>query len=732
MRQRLVFWTKRGCCVRFLSKIVLLFRKSCNFATKSINYINMNIKLTICNLCARAAMLLLATVISMSAWAEDLPDIPEIDNYQYYIPKAIIEIPDQILIGNSVNINYSVKAHIYSEEKDYGLVKDKDYTAEIKKGNITVTEPISDVGEYTLTITGIAPYFGSQEKQFKVIKFTSGDGSLNAPFAITNNIELDLLAGAVNSGQDFSKKYFKLTKDISYSYISNWDNTDSDENNYNSIGCFYETYIDYKDEYEGHDVTATIIHDYKFNGIFDGDGHTIKGIRVNITGDNGYVGLFGRLGKGAVVKNLTLDDANITGPQYTGGIAGMNYGGKITNCHVTSNVTIHADDATYNSWHGGIAGQNGGNDVNGEISYCTSAAKLTIKSGITSWDYYGGIVGQNKSGSTLDHNLVIGAVLPIPTNNDNDKKCGAITGSNDPGKTSGILVYNYYDGCTLGNSGVGIGDNSRSDATDQAEPATILTDTKGLSLQTSLSGKVVYFRAFRYGEPSTIILPFVPIPTENVDQFYTFKGVEKDGNYYKAIMEESTSLNYNTPYIYKAVKPNNETESFRLAFYVNNFESSTSIVEVGSTTPTEDTHWTFKGSYSEILWGALSPGQKRNEYGFAGQAVSDTEDSSKSIEAGEFVRIGEYVRLRPQRCYMEYTPTSSTRAGSLTDEELPETIRVILVDDGGKTDIGSLSPKTGIITFDSDAWYSLDGKRLSTQPNQKGIYVNNGKKVVIK
>lgn len=690
----------------------------------------MNIRLTISNFFARAAMLLLATVISLGARAEDLPDIPEIDNYQYYIPKAIIEIPDQILIGNSVNINYSVKAHIYSEEKDYGLVKDKDYTAEIKKGNITVTEPISDVGEYTLTITGIAPYFGSQEKQFKVIKFTSGDGSLNAPFAITNNIELDLLAGAVNSGQDFSKKYFKLTKDISYSYISNWDNTDSDENNYNSIGCFYETYIDYKDEYEGHDVTATIIHDYKFNGIFDGDGHTIKGIRVNITGDNGYVGLFGRLGKGAVVKNLTLDDANITGPQKTGGIAGINKGGIIYNCHVTSSVIINANNETWNSWHGGIVGSNESDDgVSGKVSNCTSAAKLTVGN-FDTWNFYGGIAGQNMSGCTLDHNLVIGAELPISTNN--EKNCGAITGSNDPGETSGILNYNYYDGCTLGNSGVGIGDNSRSDATDQAEPATILTDTKGLNVPASLKDKVVYFRAFRYGEPSTIILPFVPNPTENVDKFYTFKGVEKDGNYYKAIMEESTSLNYNTPYIYKAVKPNNETESFRLAFYVNNTGSLTSIEDAGSTTPTEDTHWTFKGSYSEILWGALSPGQKRNEYGFAGQAVSDADDSSKSIEAGEFVRIGEYVRLRPQRCYMEYTPTSSTRAGSLTDEELPETIRVILVDDGGKTDIGSLSPKTGIITFDSDVWYSLDGKRLSTQPNQKGIYVNNGKMVVIK
>lgn len=34
--------------------------------------------------------------------------------------------------------------------------------------------------------------------------------------------------------------------------------------------------------------------------------------------------------------------------------------------------------------------------------------------------------------------------------------------------------------------------------------------------------------------------------------------------------------------------------------------------------------------------------------------------------------------------------------------------------------------------FDAGAWYSLDGRRLNGQPTQKGVYVNNGRKVVIK
>ena len=31
-----------------------------------------------------------------------------------------------------------------------------------------------------------------------------------------------------------------------------------------------------------------------------------------------------------------------------------------------------------------------------------------------------------------------------------------------------------------------------------------------------------------------------------------------------------------------------------------------------------------------------------------------------------------------------------------------------------------------------DAWYSLDGRRLTGKPSRAGVYINNGNKVVIK
>ncbi|MBQ9641834.1 MAG: BspA family leucine-rich repeat surface protein [Bacteroidaceae bacterium] len=49
-------------------------------------------------------------------------------------------------------------------------------------------------------------------------------------------------------------------------------------------------------------------------------------------------------------------------------------------------------------------------------------------------------------------------------------------------------------------------------------------------------------------------------------------------------------------------------------------------------------------------------------------------------------------------------------------------------DDGTATGIASLPEDTK----DAATWYTLDGRRLSGQPTQKGIYINNGKKFMIK
>ena len=82
--------------------------------------------------------------------------------------------------------------------------------------------------------------------------------------------------------------------------------------------------------------------DHMYNGTFDGDGHTITGLSVDIQSDNTiYAGLFGFLGEGGTIKNLGLADSKITcsgNRVYAGGVCGWNTG-TIENCYNTGDVS---------------------------------------------------------------------------------------------------------------------------------------------------------------------------------------------------------------------------------------------------------------------------------------------------------------------------------------------------------------------------------------------------------
>ena len=60
-------------------------------------------------------------------------------------------------------------------------------------------------------------------------------------------------------------------------------------------------------------------------------------------------------------------------------------------------------------------------------------------------------------------------------------------------------------------------------------------------------------------------------------------------------------------------------------------------------------------------------------------------------------------------------------------------VRAFRLDFSGDEATGIISVQgSGLMVNDSDAWYTLDGRRLDGKPVQKGMYINGGKKVVIK
>ena len=71
------------------------------------------------------------------------------------------------------------------------------------------------------------------------------------------------------------------------------------------------------------------------------------------------------------------------------------------------------------------------------------------------------------------------------------------------------------------------------------------------------------------------------------------------------------------------------------------------------------------------------------------------------------------------------------RAYVQVDLEGAKALRAFVLNFGGEqTGIVSLSKEPE--SQQADAWYSLDGRRLSHKPTVRGIYVNNGRKVVVK
>ncbi|MBR6827532.1 MAG: hypothetical protein IKM76_05160 [Prevotella sp.] len=250
----------------------------------------------------------------------------------------------------------------------------------------------------------------------------------------------------------------------------------------------------------------------------------------------------------------------------------------------------------------------------------------------------------------------------------------------------------------------------------------VLTDGEGITALSAYTGQeiyVVYTRSFTSGKPSTVCLPFAYAPKTG-ETFYTFTGITKSGSEYIADMAEYSGANLvaNTPYLFMPTGDADFSGTYAIP----------ADLTAGTTTP-DGSDWTFVGTYTEKKWETAPTGI----YGFSAQNVD-----AQGISQGEFVKVGAYVRVKPMRCYLKYKDGSEDYAAAramnraaAADEQLPETIKVRLIGANGDVNaIGTLHTQTGEVVL--DGWYTLDGTRLFGQPTRKGIYLNNGKKVVIK
>ncbi len=195
---------------------------------------------------------------------------------------------------------------------------------------------------------------------------------------INNMDELFFFASQVNGGNNYKGQTVKLTADI-----------DLDGYNWTPIGAG--------------DVNGTWIG---FDGIFDGQNHTVSNIKV--TKGGGWNGFFGLVGRGTTtvkesISNLKLVNVEIEGTnRMTGALVGQIYG-NVENCHV-ENVEISAVPNWIGTEYdngdkiGGIVGWHGDNGDKHFIKNCT-AKNVTLKA----YRDVGGITGYIGSSSTVEN-----------------------------------------------------------------------------------------------------------------------------------------------------------------------------------------------------------------------------------------------------------------------------------------------------------------------------------------
>lgn len=243
-----------------------------------------------------------------------------------------------------------------------------------------------------------------------------------------------------------------------------------------------------------------------FTGTFDGDGHTIVGLQAK-------GGIFGKLGSGAVVKNINIASSVFTGNDtydsvgavaaennggsisgisgygntikgsggYIGGLVGKNYGG-ISNSNDQSTVIAGADTVA-----GGIAGVNGtnaGKDKGGTIDnvQSTSAVTTGVLAEIQYASNMGGIVGKNEL-VLNKYNINNVSAHGITGKTGNTKTSGGIVGTNE-GRISNaynesIIHGSENIGGVAGNNGMQASKSKLTELNDVANAVEIIGDAGG-------------------------------------------------------------------------------------------------------------------------------------------------------------------------------------------------------------------------------------------------------------
>ena len=138
-----------------------------------------------------------------------------------------------------------------------------------------------------------------------------------------------------------------------------------------------------------------------YTGMFDGKGHTIYNLNVD-GGSNSNKGFFGYTINGEV-KNLTIENAKVSGRLNVGVVAGTPYTTKYTNIAVKGHVEVNGM-----AYVGGVGGKNAyanWENITVDVDDTSYVNANSIENGTAYRTYVGGVVGFNGEGGHSFKNI---------------------------------------------------------------------------------------------------------------------------------------------------------------------------------------------------------------------------------------------------------------------------------------------------------------------------------------
>jgi hypothetical protein len=245
---------------------------------------------------------------------------------------------------------------------------------------------------------------------------------------------------------------------------------------------------------------------------------------------------------------------------------------------------------------------------------------------------------------------------------------------------------------------------------DNADNATMIAGSDGRLANVTLQGRTLY----KDGSWNTLCLPFALNATqtaemlENPEALMTLKSTSFEGGTLTLTFEAATAIEAGKPYIVKWSRANDYTDDNAHNLYAPTFP----CVPISQATASIKTQYVdFVGSYSPV---GLAAGDGTVLYLGA---------DNKLYYPSSAVTIGSC------RAYFELK--GDLTAGEPVSTE-GQNIKSFVLNFGEETGIEEVNGYGLGVNGYGAGWCTLDGRRLGSKPSSSGIYIFEGRKVLIK